>query len=257
MRALAHLVPARERADWSRSWQAELWHLHHRHRARPSVAARVDISLGLFNDALWLRAESYRSALSGTAILCLAALFSLCIVALFAAITLTGSRTYLIAYLLEYLFRTACAAPLVIFVMFATAPRRHMQQRAPNHGLYWLKRQIFLLAKTALLLLLTFLLSTDLSLPLHATGPNYADFLQLFSFVILSLLGLRWCLADQETRCKQCLHALTHPARVGRPSRNLLEWNGTELLCKHGHGLLSIPEMETSWCQSSQWIIPA
>jgi hypothetical protein len=45
------------------------------------------------------------------------------------------------------------------------------------------------------------------------------------------------------------------PARVGRPSRNLLEWNGTELNCKQGHGLLSVPEMETSWCQSSRWVV--
>jgi hypothetical protein len=40
---------------------------------------------------------------------------------------------------------------------------------------------------------------------------------------------------------------------VGRPSHNLLEWNGTELLCPDGHGHLSVPEMETSWCQSSRW----
>jgi hypothetical protein len=66
--------------------------------------------------------------------------------------------------------------------------------------------------------------------------------------------GLRWAFADQQQRCKQCLHLLATPARVGRPSYNLLEWNGTELLCKHGHGLLSVPEIETSWCQSSQWV---
>jgi hypothetical protein len=257
LRAFARLVPAAERADWSRSWHAELWHLHHRRRARPSLAVMADISFGLLNDALWLRAEGYRRTFSGTAVLCLATLLGLCTVALFAALTLAGTRTSLTAYLLEHLLRTAYAAPLVIFVIFATAPRRHLQQRAPNHSLHWMKRQLFLVSKAALLLLLTFLLSADLSLPLHATGPNYADFLQLLSFVILSLLALRWCLADQETRCKHCLHALATPARVGRPSRNLLEWNGTELLCKHGHGLLSIPEMETSWCQSSQWIIPA
>jgi hypothetical protein len=44
------------------------------------------------------------------------------------------------------------------------------------------------------------------------------------------------------------------PAGVGRPSHNLLEWNGTELTCRHGHGLLSVPEMETSWCRSSHWV---
>lgn len=61
------------------------------------------------------------------------------------------------------------------------------------------------------------------------------------------MFGLRWTLAEQEQRCKYCLQSLQNPARVGRPSHNLLEWNGTELNCKWGHGLLSIPEIETSW----------
>jgi hypothetical protein len=47
---------------------------------------------------------------------------------------------------------------------------------------------------------------------------------------------------------------LTEPARVGRPSRNLLEWNGSEMNCRQGHGLLSVAEMETSWCEASRWI---
>jgi hypothetical protein len=76
----------------------------------------------------------------------------------------------------------------------------------------------------------------------------------MFAFFFFALLGLRWAIGDQEQRCKHCLRSLTTPARVGRPSHNLLEWNGTERSCKHGHGLLSIPEMETSWCRSSRWI---
>jgi hypothetical protein len=76
----------------------------------------------------------------------------------------------------------------------------------------------------------------------------------MFFFVLFALIGLRWAVRDQEERCKHCLRSLTTPARVGRPSHNLLEWNGTELSCKHGHGLLNIPEIETSWCQYSHWI---
>ena len=45
---------------------------------------------------------------------------------------------------------------------------------------------------------------------------------------------------------KHCLRPLAEPVRVGRPSLNFLEWNGTELLCTEGHGLLSIPEIESS-----------
>ena len=72
--------------------------------------------------------------------------------------------------------------------------------------------------------------------------------------VPFALVALRWVFADQEQRCQQCLRALASPARVGRPTYNLLEWNGTEQVCKQGHGLLSVPEMESSWRQSSQWV---
>jgi len=100
----------------------------------------------------------------------------------------------------------------------------------------------------------SFLLSSDLMQPLHQALPNAADVLQIFTFVFVALLGMRWAFRDQDQRCKQCLHTLTTPSRVGRPTHNLLEWNGSEMTCKHGHGLLSVPEIETSWCQSSAWI---
>jgi hypothetical protein len=142
----------------------------------------------------------------------------------------------------------------VLFVLLATAPRRHSGEHSITRWRFWIKRQVFFLLKTVQVLLLSFLVSVDLCVPLQRSGPITADLLQLFAFVFFALIGLRWVISDQEQRCKQCLRSLTTPARVGRPSHNLLEWNGTERSCKHGHGLLSIPEMETSWCQSSRWI---
>jgi hypothetical protein len=100
---------------------------------------------------------------------------------------------------------------------------------------------------------LAFLLSTNLCLPIHQGFPNTSDLLQVLCFVCFALLALRWAIRDQEQRCKHCLCSLTQPARVGRPSHNLLEWNGTALMCRYGHGQLSVPEIETSWCQSSEW----
>ena len=106
----------------------------------------------------------------------------------------------------------------------------------------------------ALVLLLGFLLSVDLCEPMHRVFPGTADILQIFCFVVLGLVGLRWAFRDLEERCEQCLRALASPAQVGRPTHNLLEWSGTEQICKEGHGLLSVPEMESSWRQSSQWV---
>jgi hypothetical protein len=145
-------------------------------------------------------------------------------------------------------------AALVLFVAFATTARRHIEPSSTNRLAYRIKRQLFLAAKILQFLVLALLLSADLCQPLMASFPNVAIVFQVFFFVLIALVGLRWALRDQEQRCKQCLQILATPARVGRPSHNLLEWNGTELSCKQGHGLLSVPEIETSWCQSSQWI---
>jgi hypothetical protein len=256
LRAVEKIVPSAEREEWSRTWQAELWHMHHRSRPgrTETLGITTDLSIGLTRDAVWLRTESWRRILSGTVTLCLLSLLGLCMLTTVVALALNGSWHSLGVSLNGPLSRCLFATPLVVFVTFATASRRHIEQSSTSKKLYWIKRQIFFVAKTALVLLLAFLLSADSCQPIHASLPNTADIFQVFFFVFFALVGLRWAFSDQEQRCKQCLHALATPARVGRPSHNLLEWNGTELACKHGHGLLSVPEMETSWCQSSHWV---
>jgi hypothetical protein len=250
------LVPAHEREEWSRTWQAELWYMHQRsrHRHVSPVAGVLDLSVGLTRDALWLRTEKWRVVSSDTATLCLAALLGLSVLSALVALALAGSWRSLDLYLRDEFMRSLIAAPHVLFVLLATAPRRHTGQSSITRWRFWIKRQFFFLLKTLQILLLAFLLSVDLCVPLHNFAPLTADLLQMFAFVFFALLGLRWAIGDQEQRCKHCLRSLNTPARVGRPSHNLLEWNGTERSCKHGHGLLSIPEMETSWCRSSRWI---
>jgi hypothetical protein len=253
---VSKLVPSDEREEWARTWHAELWYMHQRshHRHVSPLAGVIDLSIGLTRDALWLRTEKWRVAFSDTATLCLASLLGLSLLSTLIALALAGSWHSLHPYLRDQLTRSLIAAPQVLFVLLATAPRRHSGQSSITRWRFWMKRQFFFILKTLQILLLAFLLSVDLCVPLHAAIPLTADLLQLFAFVLFALLGLRWALRDQEQRCKHCLRSLSTPARVGRPSHNLLEWNGTELNCKHGHGLLSIPEMETSWCQSSHWV---
>ncbi|HEX9199368.1 MAG TPA: hypothetical protein VF865_07405 [Acidobacteriaceae bacterium] len=254
--AVARIVPAAEREEWSCTWRAELWHMHHRGRNRRmrTIRATADLSIGLTCDALWLRTDCCSRALSGTPTLCLASLLALCFLSSVITLALTGNWHSLSLYLHGQAERSLVEAPFVVFVNFATASRRPMERSSVAKTLCWIRRQLFFVAEMALVLLLTFLLSADICHPIHAAWPATADLLQILFFVILTLIGLRWAFRDQEERCKQCLHSLAMPARVGRPSHNLLEWNGTELACKHGHGLLSVPEMESSWCRSSQWV---
>jgi hypothetical protein len=254
LRAVERIVPGPQREEWSRTWRAELWHMHHRDRRARTFGITIDLSIGLVCDALWLRTDCWGRALSGTPTLCLGSLLGLCLLSALMALALNGSWHALAVAFWGPFKRSLFASLLVVFVSFATASRGYVEQSAGSSKVYAAKRQIFFWAKAALVLLLAFLVSADICRPIHTVFPNTADAFQLLLFVPLVLLGLRWAFGDQERRCKQCLRALAMPARVGRPSHNLLEWNGTELTCKQGHGRLSVPEMETSWCDSSQWV---
>ena len=56
-----------------------------------------------------------------------------------------------------------------------------------------------------------------------------ADWIELLMWAVFVTAGLRWALLNQEQRCQRCLRMLSQPTRVGIPSRNFLEWSGTEL----------------------------
>jgi hypothetical protein len=117
-----------------------------------------------------------------------------------------------------------------------------------------LRRWTFLAGKFALLLPIVYLVSIDLAHLRPALDQDTSDYIQLISSFSICLFGLRWALRDQRQRCPVCLGKLTHPARVGQPSRSFLAWNGTELICIGGHGLLHVPEMPTSWFSTQRWL---
>jgi len=250
LRTLRYAVPPRDRDDWVRSWHSEIWHLNH-HRA-PRTRPAATLAVGLTRDALWLRTESWKRALHGTAILCIAVLASLCVAFAVVGLLLTGSHQELVFQFGAQYRRFLLESVLVVLVTSATTFRRHVHPASAN--LPRLRRTVFFALKSALILQLAFLASSDLCQPLHAAFPLAGDLLQTLLAVVLSITGLRWAFHDQEARCKHCLRALQSPARIGRPSHNLLEWNGTEQVCRHGHGRLSLPEMETSWCRNGQWL---
>ena len=247
------LVPSAERADWRRSWYAELWHAQH-HRRHRNTFTTADLLVGVAADALWIRTESWKRRLTGTASLCLFALLSSSMLALMIGAGMSGGWRPLGIYIQGHRSCSLVGSVLVVFVAFATSPSKPQEQSSTSKVTVLLRRQLFFAFKVLLVLLLAFLLSVDLSITLHRELPNTADLFQVLDCVVLALVGLRWAFEDQELRCKRCLRMLTTPARVGRPSRNLLEWNGTELRCQRGHGLLSVPEMETSWGGSSRWV---
>lgn len=250
LRAGSRIVPAADRAEWRRNWHAELWHMHHR-RAR--IHNLPGLSAGLLRDALWLRAESWRRAYSGTAVLCIVSLAGLCVVAALLGLAAAG-RDHFRLVIGSRIPRFLVESLLVVIVSFATSSSRYVDQRTTGKTLCWIRRQLFLAAKSALLLVLAFLLSADLCLPLFARMPMTADALQVFTFELCAIAGLMWAFRDQDQRCKHCLCALSTPAQVGRPSHNLLEWTGTRQACRFGHGVFSTPEMLSTWRPHSHWV---
>jgi hypothetical protein len=131
------------------------------------------------------------------------------------------------------------------------------EYRVTSRKLSWpkrLRRWCFLGCKIALLLPIVYFASLDLAHLRASLNPFSSEYIQLVSSFSICLFGLRWALRDQRQRCPVCLGKLTHPARVGQPSRTFLAWNGTELICVSGHGLLHVPEMPTSWFSTQRWL---
>jgi hypothetical protein len=117
-----------------------------------------------------------------------------------------------------------------------------------------IRRWLFLASKLALILPIVYFASLDLAHASTYTNPITAQYIQIVSSFCICLFALRWSLRDQRERCPVCLGKLTHPARVGQFSRNFLAWNGTELICIGGHGLLHVPDIETSWFSTQRWL---
>ena len=117
-----------------------------------------------------------------------------------------------------------------------------------------LLRWSFLAVKLALLFPIANFASLDLAYSHTTLDPISSQYIQLIAAFSICLFGLRWTLRDQRQRCPVCLRKLSHPAHVGQPSRTFLAWNGTELMCAGGHGLLHVPEMPTSWFSTQRWL---
>jgi hypothetical protein len=116
------------------------------------------------------------------------------------------------------------------------------------------RRWIFLWCKILLLIPLVYCTSLDAAYGVQIQSADTAQYIQLTISFFGFLFGFRWILQDQRKRCPVCLRMLSSPARVGEASRNFLAWNGTELICAGGHGLLHIPELPTSWFSTQRWL---
>jgi hypothetical protein len=259
----AMFVPAPRRQDWVKEWQAELWQLRHGDRPmrhEPGVLEVLSLTYGLMADAVWLRLDWSTENARGSAASCLWALSAYCLLCGATELVVAGSwhsfaRILLAHFLGSFLF---VAVPAV-FVAMATYPLRPLRcdgkhMRAEGRLSSRARWNLFLAAKVVLTLVLGFLISVVATGPAHALIGRYADWVELLTSALAVTIGLRWALLNQEQRCQKCLRMLSQPTRVGPPSRNFLDWSGTELVCADGHGRLHVPEMQGSWCWYDRWV---
>jgi hypothetical protein len=75
----------------------------------------------------------------------------------------------------------------------------------------------------------------------------------IWLFVLGSCGALWFSIADQRLRCRECLHRLQMPARIGQPGALLFGIAGTEMVCPHGHGLLYVDEKTENLHESDRW----
>ena len=108
--------------------------------------------------------------------------------------------------------------------------------------------------KVALLLLIDYFVSLDMSYTYTSVFSPYSVYLHLATAFSICLLGLSWACRDQRQRCPVCLRRVTHAAQVGVASQTFLGWSGTELICAGGHTLLHIPALPTSWFSTQRWL---
>jgi hypothetical protein len=77
--------------------------------------------------------------------------------------------------------------------------------------------------------------------------------IQPHGWLVGYILAFRCAFADQRKRCPECLETLSLPARIGSSAQIFLEWHGTELMCRKGHGLLHVPEVRVSY-YTDRWL---
>lgn len=155
------------------------------------------------------------------------------------------------------LFNFLCAMLLACLIVPATTPLPlgdYPVRRGRLPVATRARRWTFLAAKISLVLPLVLLCSTAGAYGPAWLNPSTSLLIQFTTILPTLLFGFRWILQDQRRRCPECLRLLSNPARVGQASCNFLSWNGTELFCDRGHGLLHIPELATSWFSTQRWL---
>ncbi len=251
------LLPRAHRGEWLAEWRGELWQVK-----RAGGNGRT-FCLGAFHDAFWLRRHATLPRSYGPLLIdsprivgevpppenrllespwrCIGLLAFLA--ALSLVIHLLPAVRHFDRERIPALLLVAAGASLVVRSATSISLGDY-----PGQG-YRLRRWLFFLAKMALLLPTVIFGALDIA----GASKNFAPIGVQITFWG-AFLGIRWALLDQRRRCPVCLRLLANPVRIGECSHILLEWNGIELVCLRGHGILHVPEGPSIWLRRQRWL---
>lgn len=255
LRTAGRLVPEGERAEWLAEWMTELWYAMQDGR-RAGLNA---FCLGSFRDAIWRRRNApvprYSSLLLNVRpfigepppIRCAPVLESplRCLGALGCLMALASFLSWLFPFSPlsgTQLFRSLLPF-CVLYTPIAALTGNTPPGEYPRHR-NWAGRWSFFLAKVALLVLTI----------AFGTSAVREVSLRMDVAMVCTVIAVRWAMTDQRRRCPVCLRILDNPVRMGSHSRILLEWNGIELLCLRGHGVMHVPGRPAIWFSCQRWL---
>jgi hypothetical protein len=247
LRTASLVVPGNQRAEWIKEWRAEIWYV-------PRCQATL-ICLGAFRDALWLRRNNPRPT-ARTPIRLESPLQCLTFLALLSALSVFFvARLPVTPEMKLPPLRSSGMSVLrwidTILLTWVLVSATATLAMANRHLTAWasrLRRWIFLALKILLVLPVVpyGFVAVALIGPVVPLAP--------LAHIAACILAFRWVLEDQRQRCPTCLRLLTNPVRIGTASETFLEWYGAESMCSHGHGLLQVPELATSYCGGRRWL---
>jgi hypothetical protein len=250
------VVPDEQRAEWLAEWSGELW------QAEAMGRGATAFCLGAFRDAFWLRRNARlpraygpllidcprtpapppapESRLLDSPVRCIAFLGFLAAMnwVIYQLFTAHLPEPSLFRDQWGLLICTCLVAPSVTSIYLGDYPGEHHRFR----------RRLFLTAKMALIFAAVIFGARDVAL----ASQNF--FSGAWMTFWGTLLGVRWAFLDQQRRCPVCLRLLSNPVRIGLSSHNFLEWNGIELACLRGHGLLHVPGGLSIWFTRQRWM---
>jgi hypothetical protein len=273
LHAIARLAPEARREEWLAEWRTELWHAWHAPSPRPEEITAF--CLGAYRDALWLRNNNPLPRFSGplriddrpdfpdppplaesrflespaSCLMLLGFPAAICIV---LSLLLSTSRHAGAPPFSAPPFSAFLVVFAVSWLIVPVTTRVSLGDYPSNSA--WPRRWIFFAAKIALIVpsvvLGAFVIASFGDSSQVPIWPQCAIWIDFWA----GHAAIRWALSDQRQRCPMCLRRLAHPVRMGDHSRILLEWNGTELMCLRGHGMLHVPEEPAVWFSKPRWL---